>query len=202
MDELTERQTAILTFIARHCRDSGYPPTVREIGMAVGLASPSTVHAHLAKLEQAGHIKRDPTKPRAMLVTMPGEAAPAPAAPPSVAALPLVGSVAAGVPTLAEQDVEDWVTSPFEGDFVLRVKGDSMIEAGILEGDLVVVKSTPTARDGEIVVAQIGEEATVKRLRRVDGRVHLMPENAAYEPIVPEEEVTLAGVVVGVLRKI
>ncbi|HTI34918.1 MAG TPA: transcriptional repressor LexA [Miltoncostaea sp.] len=201
MDELTERQTAILTFIARHCRDSGYPPTVREIGMAVGLASPSTVHAHLAKLEQAGHIKRDPTKPRAMLVTVPGEATPAPA-PPTVAALPLVGSVAAGVPTLAEQDVEDWVTSPFEGDFVLRVRGDSMIEAGILEGDLVVVKATPTARDGEIVVAQIGEEATVKRLRRVDGRVHLMPENAAYEPIVPDEEVTLAGVVVGVLRRI
>ena len=201
MDELTERQTAILTFIARHCRDSGYPPTVREIGMAVGLASPSTVHAHLAKLEQAGHIKRDPTKPRAMLVTVPGEATSAPA-PPTVAALPLVGSVAAGAPTLAEQDVEDWVTSPFEGDFVLRVRGASMIEAGILEGDLVVVKATPTARDGEIVVAQIGEEATVKRLRRVDGRVHLMPENAAYEPIVPDEEVTLAGVVVGVLRRI
>ncbi|HMN97993.1 MAG TPA: transcriptional repressor LexA [Miltoncostaeaceae bacterium] len=204
MDELTERQTAILTFIGRHCRDNGYPPTVREIGLAVGLASPSTVHAHLAKLEQAGHIKRDPTKPRAMLVRAPGEAtaAPRPAAPPAVAALPLVGSVAAGAPTLAEQDVEDWVTSPFEGDFVLRVKGDSMIEAGILEGDLVVVRQTPTARDGEIVVAQIGEEATVKRLRHVDGRVHLMPENAAYEPIVPDEEVTLAGVVVGVLRKI
>ena len=202
MDELTERQTAILTFIARHCRDSGYPPTVREIGMAVGLASPSTVHAHLAKLEQAGHIKRDPTKPRAMLVKMPDEARAPAAAPPSVAALPLVGSVAAGAPTLAEQDVEDWVTSPFEGDFVLRVKGDSMIEAGILEGDLVVVRQTPTARDGEIVVAQIGDEATVKRLRRIDGRIHLMPENAAYEPIVPDEEVTLAGVVVGVLRKI
>jgi repressor LexA len=202
MDELTERQTAILTFIGRHCRDNGYPPTVREIGMAVGLASPSTVHAHLAKLEQAGHIKRDPTKPRAMLVKVPGETAAPPAGPPSVAALPLVGSVAAGAPTLAEQDVEDWVTSPFEGDFVLRVKGDSMIEAGILEGDLVVVRQTPTARDGEIVVAQIGEEATVKRLRRIDGRIHLMPENAAYEPIVPDEEVTLAGVVVGVLRKI
>jgi repressor LexA len=200
MDDLTERQSAILTFIARHCRDNGYPPTVREIGMAVGLASPSTVHAHLAKLEQAGHIKRDPTKPRAMLVRVPGEATAAPA--PSVAALPLVGSVAAGAPTLAEQDVEDWVTSPFPGDFVLRVKGDSMIEAGILEGDLVVVRQTPTARDGEIVVAQIGDEATVKRLRHVDGRVHLMPENAAYEPIVPDEEVTLAGVVVGVLRKI
>jgi repressor LexA len=185
MDELTERQTAILAFIGRHCRDNGYPPTVREIGLAVGLASPSTVHAHLAKLEQAGHIKRDPTKPRAMLVRVPDAAtsAPQPAARPSVAALPLVGSVAAGAPTLAEQDVEDWVTSPFEGD-------------------LVVVKQTPTARDGEIVVAQIGEEATVKRLRRVDGRVHLMPENAAYEPIVPDDEVTLAGVVVGVLRKI
>jgi len=202
MDELTERQTAILTFIGRHCRDNGYPPTVREIGMAVGLASPSTVHAHLAKLEQAGHIKRDPTKPRAMLVKMPDEARAPAAAPPSVAALPLVGSVAAGAPTLAEQDVEDWVTSPFEGDFVLRVKGDSMIEAGILEGDLVVVRQTPTARDGEIVVAQIGDEATVKRLRRIDGRIHLMPENAAYEPIVPDEEVTLAGVVVGVLRKV
>ena len=201
-DDLTERQTAILSFISRHCRDSGYPPTVREIGLAVGLASPSTVHAHLAKLESAGHIKRDPTKPRAMLVRVPdtGERA-APAAP-SVAALPLIGSVAAGAPTLAEQDVEDWVTSPFEGDFVLRVKGDSMIDAGILEGDLVVVRSASTASDGEIVVAQIGEEATVKRLKRVDGRVHLMPENAAYEPIVPDEEVTLAGVVVGVLRKI
>ena len=203
MDDLTERQTAILSFIGRHCRDNGYPPTVREIGMAVGLASPSTVHAHLAKLEQAGHIKRDPTKPRAMLVRVPEEAAVAPApAPPSVAALPLVGSVAAGAPSLAEQDVEDWVTSPFEGDFVLRVKGDSMIEVGILEGDLVVVRQTPTARDGEIVVAQIGDEATVKRLRRVDGQVYLMPENAAYEPLVPDDEVTLAGVVVGVLRRI
>jgi repressor LexA len=198
MDELTERQTAILHFISRHCRDSGYPPTVREIGLAVGLASPSTVHAHLAKLESAGHIKRDPTKPRAMFVRPTEPVAPAP---PSVAALPLIGSVAAGAPSLAEQEVEDWVTSPFEGDFVLRVKGDSMIDAGILDGDLVVVRATPTASDGEIVVAQIEDEATVKRLRRVDGRVHLMPENPAYEPIVPDE-VTLAGVVVGVLRKI
>jgi len=199
MDDLTERQTAILQFISRHCRDSGYPPTVREIGLAVGLASPSTVHAHLAKLESAGHIKRDPTKPRAMFVR-PTE--PATPAPPSVAALPLVGSVAAGAPTLAEQDIEEWVTSPFEGDFVLRVKGDSMIDAGILDGDLVVVRQTPTAADGEIVVAQIQDEATVKRLKRIDGRVHLMPENPAYEPIVPDEEVTLAGVVVGVLRRI
>lgn len=202
MDDLTERQSAIMSFIARHCRETGYPPTVREIGMAVGLASPSTVHAHLAKLEAAGRIRRDPTKPRAMLVCTVDEALSAAPPRPSAEALPLVGSVAAGAPTLAEENVEDWVASPFPGDFVLRVKGDSMIDAGILEGDLVVVRSAQTARDGEIVVAQIGDEATVKRLAHVDGRVHLMPENPAYEPIVPDEEVTLAGVVVGVLRKV
>jgi repressor LexA len=202
MDELTERQTAILGFISRHCRDNGYPPTVREIGMGVGLASPSTVHAHLAKLESAGHIRRDPTKPRAMFVCHDAEAVPEPAADaPRPAALPLVGSVAAGVPRLADELVEDWVTTPFEGDFVLRVTGESMRNAGILDGDLVVVRRAETARDGEIVVAMIEDEATVKRLRRVDGRVHLMPENEAFEPIVPDE-VTLAGVVVGVLRKL
>jgi repressor LexA len=199
MDELSERQVAILEFISRHCRDSGYPPTVREIGLAVGLASPSTVHAHLAKLESAGHIKRDPTKPRAMFVRRdPGEA-PAPDPRPRVEALPLVGSVAAGAPRLAEQDVEDWVSTPFEGDFVLRVTGDSMINAGILDGDLVVVRRAQTADDGEIVVAQIEDEATVKRLRRAGGRVELLPENDAYSPIVADE-VTLCGVVVGVLR--
>lgn len=201
MDELTERQTAILAFISRHCRDSGYPPTVREIGMAVGLASPSTVHAHLAKLESAGHIRRDPTKPRAMFVCRDASREREAPAPPA-AALPLVGSVAAGALRLAEQEVEDWVASPFEGDFVLRVVGDSMIDAGILEGDMVVVRRSQTASDGEIVVAQVEDEATVKRLRRVDGRVHLIPENPAYEPIVPDGEVTLAGVVTGVLRRI
>ena len=208
MDELTERQTAILAFISKHCRTSGYPPTVREIGLGVGLASPSTVHAHLAKLEAAGRIRRDPTKPRAMYVCDDQAAAVAAAAVAEraprgrdAAALPLVGAVAAGAPILAEQDVEDWIPSPFPGDFMLRVSGDSMVDAGILDGDLVVVRSTPTARDGEIVVAQIDDEATVKRLAHIDGRVHLMPENAAYEPIVPDE-VTLAGVVVGVLRKL
>lgn len=202
MGELTERQTAILAFISKHCRTSGYPPTVREIGLGVGLASPSTVHAHLAKLEAAGRIRRDPTKPRAMYVCA-DQASAAAEAPRGrdVAALPLVGAVAAGAPILAEQDVEDWIPSPFPGDFMLRVSGDSMIDAGILDGDLVVVRSTPTARDGEIVVAQIEDEATVKRLAHIDGRVHLMPENAAYSPIVPDE-VTLAGVVVGVLRKL
>jgi repressor LexA len=198
MDELTERQAAILEFISRHCRDTGYPPTVREIGFAVGLASPSTVHAHLAKLEAAGHIKRDPTKPRAMFVRR-EDPEPAPAARPAVEALPLVGSVAAGAPRLAEQDVEDWVSTPFRGDFVLRVTGDSMVDAGILDGDMVVVRRAQTADDGEIVVAQIEDEATVKRLRRGGGRVELVPENDAYEPIVADE-VTLCGVVVGVMR--
>ena len=199
MDELSERQAAILEFISRHCRDTGYPPTVREIGFAVGLASPSTVHAHLAKLESGGHIKRDPTKPRAMFVRRDADEAAAPEPRPRVEALPLIGSVAAGAPRLAEQDVEDWVSTPFEGDFVLRVTGDSMINAGILDGDLVVVRRASTADDGEIVVAQIEDEATVKRLRRVGGRVELLPENDAYSPIVADE-ITLCGVVVGVLR--
>ena len=201
MDELTDRQTAILQFISRHCRDSGYPPTVREIGFGVGLASPSTVHAHLAKLEAAGHIHRDPTKPRAMYVCRDAELEATRPRRAPVEALPLVGSVAAGAPRLAEQDVEDWVAAPFEGDFVLRVSGESMIGAGILDGDLVVVKRQPTARDGEIVVAQIEDEATVKRLRRADGRVHLMPENDAFEPIVVDD-VLILGVVVGVMRKL
>jgi repressor LexA len=202
MDDLTDRQSAILTFISRHCRETGYPPTVREIGMAVGLASPSTVHAHLAKLETAGHIRRDPTKPRAMFVCRDAVAqAPAPAASRPVEALPLVGSVAAGHPRLAEQDVEEWIASPFPGDFMLRVTGDSMMDAGILDGDLVVVAQRPTADEGQIVVAQIEDEATVKRLKFVDGRVHLMPENPAFAPIVPDE-VSILGVVVGVLRKL
>jgi repressor LexA len=201
MDELSDRQTAILEFISRHCRDSGYPPTVREIGLAVGLASPSTVHAHLAKLEAAGHIKRDPTKPRAMFVRREAEEPPARVTVlrPPLEALPLVGSVAAGAPRLAEQDVEDWVSTPFAGDFVLRVTGDSMLGAGILDGDMVVVRRAPTADDGEIVVAQIEDEATVKRLRRADGQVQLLPENDAYAPIVADE-VTVLGVVVGVMR--
>lgn len=201
MDELSDRQTAILEFISRHCRDSGYPPTVREIGLAVGLASPSTVHAHLAKLEAGGHIKRDPTKPRAMFLLRDAHEAPPARDDRRTAALPLVGSVAAGAPRLAEQDVEDWVATPFPGDFVLRVTGDSMIGAGILDGDLVVVRRAETADDGEIVVAQIDDEATVKRLRRSGGRVELLPENDAYEPIT-SDNITLCGVVVGVMRSL
>jgi repressor LexA len=185
MGDLSERQRAILDFISRHCDRNGYPPTVREIGLAVGLASPSTVHAHLAKLEAAGHIRRDPTKPRAMLVS--DRRSPAADSARRAAALPLVGSVAAGAPILAEEQVEDWIEAPFPGDFVLRVRGDSMVEDGILDGDMVVVRRQESARDGEIVVARIEDEATVKRLYRDGGRIRLQPANAAYEPIVVDE---------------
>lgn len=212
MEDLTERQAAILAFIADHCRRSGYPPTVREIGLAVGLASPSTVHAHLAKLEAGGHIRRDPSKPRAMYVCTVHDADAAAAAAADVAAgqsapredvvaLPLLGQVAAGMPRLAEDHVEDRIVSPFPGDFMLTVVGDSMIDAGIFEGDLVVVRQTPTARDGEIVVARIDDEATVKTLRRRDGRVWLQPENPAY-PVIEDDDIAIVGVVAGVLRKL
>jgi repressor LexA len=201
--ELTERQATILEFITDHCRRNGYPPTVREIGLRVGLASPSTVHAHLAKLEEAGRIRRDPSKPRAMWVCdldpaeRGGERTPAAETPGH--ALPLVGQVAAGLPRLAEEHVEDVIASPFPGDFVLRVVGDSMIDAGIFEDDLVVVRSAPVAEDGEIVVAQIEDEATVKRFRRRNGRIYLQAENRAYADI-ESQEMRILGVVVGVLR--
>ena len=195
MGDLSDRQTEILTFISKHCSVHGYPPTVREIGLAVGLTSPSTVHAHLAKLEAAGHIRRDPTKPRAMLLSDRRDQRNA------RRGLPLVGAVAAGVPTLADEQVEDWVETPFEGDFVLRVKGESMMNASILDGDLVVVKQQSTARNGEIVVAMIDDEATVKRFFREDGHVRLQPENDAFEPII-STEVQVLGKVVGVLRKL
>ena len=202
MDELTDRQTAILQFISRHCRDSGYPPTVREIGFGVGLASPSTVHAHLAKLEAAGHIHRDPTKPRAMYVCRDAELEASRPRRAPVEALPLVGSVAAGAPRLAEQDVEDWVARALRGRF--RPQGHRRVDDRRRDprrrprGGRT---RQPTARDGEIVVAQIEDEATVKRLRRADGRVHLMPENDAFEPIVVDD-VLILGVVVGVMRKL
>lgn len=198
MGELSQRQQAILDFISRHCERSGYPPTVREIGLAVGLASPSTVHAHLAKLEAEGHIKRDPTKPRAMDVASRRHAEEPMR---RAAALPLVGSVAAGSPILAEEHVEEWVEAPFPGDFVLRVRGDSMIDDGILDGDMVVVRKQDTARDGEIVVARIEDEATVKRIFREAGQIRLQPANDAYAPIVVDEAHVL-GKVVGVMRAV
>lgn len=201
MDELSERQAQILDVISRHIADSGYPPTVREIGLAVGLTSPSTVHAHLSRLEEGGYIKRDPTKPRAMWVSA-TEGGPAPS-PGDVSgdALPIVGSVAAGYPRLAEENVEEWVSTPFAGDYILRVTGDSMMDAGILDGDLVAVRRQQAADDGEVVVAMIEDEATVKTLRHEAGRPILQPENPAFEPI-PADNAHILGVVVGVMRQL
>jgi repressor LexA len=201
---LTGRQQEIWDFLVDYVDTHGYPPTVREIGEAVGLASPSTVHAHLANLERAGLLKRDPTKPRA--VELVGREREAPAA--TLAKLPLLGQIAAGGPLLAEQDIEDHLAVPetLLGDFLLRVKGDSMINAGILDGDIVVVRRTQEARDGEIVVALAGDdetadEATVKRFFRENGRVRLQPENDALEPIYAQH-VQILGRVTGVFREL
>jgi repressor LexA len=202
--ELTGRQQEIWSFLTEYVDRHGYPPTVREIGEAVGLASPSTVHAHLANLERAGLLKRDPTKPRALELM--GRAAGASAAAAALPKLPLVGQIAAGGPLLAEQNIEDEIAVPetLQGDFLLRVRGDSMIEAGILDGDIVVVKRAQDARNGQIVVALAGddessEEATVKTFYKERGRIRLQPENSALEPIFADH-VQILGHVVGVFR--
>lgn len=208
---LTARQQEIWNYLVEYVDSHGYPPTVREIGEHVGLASPSTVHAHLANLERAGLLKRDPTKPRALelIGRERREAEPAvPAEVLDVARLPLVGEIAAGGPLLAEQNIEDYLPMPAsaKGDFLLRVKGESMIDAGILDGDLVIVQRTQDARNGEIVVALAGDdesadEATVKTFYRESGRVRLQPENASMEPIYARH-VQILGRVVGVFREI
>ena len=207
--ELTGRQQEIWDFLVDYVDGHGYPPTVREVGEAVGLASPSTVHAHLANLERAGLLRRDPTKPRALeLADRNRDGAEAPV---DVHRLPLVGEIAAGGPLLAEHNVEEYVAVPEPlsrggEEFLLRVKGDSMIDAGILEGDFVVVQRRQDARDGEIVVALAGQdetadEATVKRFFREDGRVRLQPENDALEPIYARH-VQILGKVTGVFRSL
>jgi repressor LexA len=205
---LTGRQQEIWTFLTQYVDEHGYPPTVREIGEAVGLASPSTVHAHLANLERAGLIKRDPTKPRALELRRDPKPAAGRAAE-DVHRLPLVGEIAAGGPLLADQNVEEYLAVPEPlarggEEFLLRVKGDSMVDAGILEGDIVVVQRAQTARDGEIVVALAGDaewadEATVKRFFRENGRIRLQPENSTMEPIYAEH-VQILGKVTGVFR--
>jgi repressor LexA len=208
---LTGRQQEIWDYLVEYVDRHGYPPTVREIGEAVGLASPSTVHAHLANLERAGLLKRDPTKPRALdlIGHRRGQAAREERG--DVHRLPLIGEIAAGGPLLAEENVEDYLAVPEPlarggQEFLLRVKGDSMIEAGILDGDIVVVRRQDTARDGEIVVALAGEdesadEATVKRFYREDGRIRLQPENSALEPIYARH-VQILGKVTGVFRMV
>ena len=204
--ELTGRQREIWSFLVEYVDRHGYPPTVREIGEAVGLASPSTVHAHLANLERAGLLRRDPTKPRALELV--GRVKPVEQASAELPKLPLLGQIAAGGPLLAEQNVEDEIAVPetLRGDFLLRVTGDSMIDAGILDGDVVVVRRAQEARDGEIVVALAGDdetadEATVKTFYREAGRIRLQPENRALEPIYARH-VQILGKVVGVFREL
>ncbi len=199
---LTKRQQEIFDFIKRYSARYGYPPTVRDIGKAVGLASSSTVHAHLANLEKAGLLRRDPSKPRA--IEMLDKAVGSVKSIVRPGGLPLVGQVAAGSPILAEENIEEYVEVPgaaggADGEYVLRIRGESMTGVGILEGDLVVVRPQETARDGEIVVALVGEEATVKRFFQEDDHVRLQPENVAMQPI-RSKDVRVLGRVVGLLR--
>ena len=206
---LTDRQQEIWNYLVEYVDRHGYPPTVREIGEQVGLASPSTVHAHLANLERAGLLKPRPDEAagaRADRPRAPRGEVPAPFG--DAVRLPLVGEIAAGGPLLAEENIEEYLALPTstKGDFLLRVKGDSMIEAGILDGDLVIVQRAQDARNGEIVVALAGDdesadEATVKTFYKEKGRIRLQPENASMEPIyAPYVEVI--GRVVGVFREL
>jgi len=201
---VTDRQRAILDYVRGFVEEHGYPPTVREIGEAVGLRSPSTVHAHLAQLERAGVLRRDPTKPRA--IELADRRVPA-----EVHMLPLVGEIAAGGPLLADQNIDEYMAIPASlsrggEEFLLRVRGDSMVNAGILDGDVVVVQRRQDAQNGEIVVALAGEdeladEATVKRFFREDGRIRLQPENDAMAPIYAAH-VQILGKVIGVFRQV
>jgi repressor LexA len=203
--ELTDRQSEILDFIRAQINLRGFPPSVREIGEAVGLSSSSTVHSHLAALENKGFIRRDPSKPRALEVldyrdTERGIDVT------NIRAVPLVGRVAAGAPVLAAENIEETIPLPAEladetSSFILRVTGDSMVDAGILDGDYVIVKQQQSAQNGDIVVAMVDEEATVKRFFREADRVRLQPENRALEPIYARD-VTVLGRVTGLFRRV
>jgi len=198
---LTKRQQEIFEFIKTYSAGHGYPPTVRDIGKAIGLTSSSTVHAHLSNLEKLGLLRRDPTRPRAIEVLV--DKAKAAVTTPG---LPLVGQVAAGTPVLAEENIEEYVQVPEiaggeAGEYVLRVNGDSMVNAGILEGDYVIVQRRDSASDGEIVVALVGEEATVKRFFKESDHIRLQPENDALEPI-RSKDVSILGRVVGLVRRV
>jgi repressor LexA len=209
--DLTKRQQEIFDFIKRYSAKHGYPPTVRDIGKAVGLASSSTVHAHLANLEKLGLLKRDPSKPRALELldkasSAVGNAVENVSSLVRPIGLPLVGSVAAGQPILAEENIEEYVEVPpvaggDQGEYVLRIRGESMKDAGILEGDYVVVRKQENAADGDIVVALVGEEATVKRFFRESDHIRLQPENTAMEPI-RSKDVKIMGRVVGLFRSV
>lgn len=198
---LTKRQQQILDYIKEKIRTAGYPPSVREIGQAVGLKSSSTVHAHLVQLEEKGLVKRDPAKPRAIIPVNNSESDTAI----EPLTLPLIGNVAAGTPILAEQNIDGYLPVPVDfisqgTHFILRVKGESMIEAGIMDGDYLVVREQPDAANGEIVVAVIEDEATVKRYYRHDQYIELRPENVTMKPLIVQD-VHIAGKVCGLLRK-
>jgi repressor LexA len=206
LSKVSNRQQAILEFIKKEVRSKGYPPSVREIGEAVGLASSSTVHGHLDRLEKKGLIRRDPTKPRAIEILDEDELSPAFDL--SVARIPLVGKVTAGEPILATENIEDYFPLPshFVGDeknvFMLNIVGESMIEAGIHDGDYVIVKQQQSASNGDIVVAMTEEdEATVKTFYRERDHIRLQPENPSMEPI-RLKNVTILGKVIGLFRDI
>lgn len=198
--DLSQRQTDILEFIKRVIRQKGYPPSVREIGDAVGLMSSSTVHGHLQTLEEKGYIRRDPTKPRAIEILDSSSDV----CEKKTVSVPIIGRVTAGQPIFAEDNIEDTFPIPVDlinSDtvFMLKVKGESMIEAGIMDGDLILVRQQNTARNGEIVVALIGDEATVKRFYREKTLIRLQPENPMMEPIY-SQDVSVLGKVIGVFR--
>lgn len=200
-ENLTSRQQEILEYIRRVVRERGYPPSVREIGEAIGLSSSSTVHGHLDRLEEKGLIRRDPTKPRALEVVDDRDMRAR-----RLIQVPVVGRVTAGEPILAVENIEESYPLPFdlvrdENVFMLTVRGESMIEAGIFDGDYVLVRKQDTAQNGDVVVAMVGDEATVKRFFKENGRFRLQPENPTMAPIIVSE-VTILGKVIGLFRRL
>ena len=199
---LTRRQQEILTFVRRYTDAHGYPPSVREIGQALGLTSSSTVHSHLSALEKKGYLRRDPSKPRALEILKDEREVTVK----KVVPLPVVGQVTAGLPILAQQNIEDYFPLPLEfvrSDecFILKVRGDSMVGAGIFDGDMLVVRKQQTAKDRDIVVARMEDEATVKRFFREDGRIRLQPENPRMAPIITRD-VAIEGVALAVIHRL
>ncbi len=200
--DLSDRQRKILDFIKYQIKTVGYPPSVREIGKAVGLKSSSTVHNHLIQLEEKGYLKRDPSKTRAII---PIETETPPELSTETIDLPVVGNVAAGYPILAEQNIEEYLPIPVNfissgSHFILKVKGESMIDAGILDGDYLIVRQQSNASNGEIVVAIVEDEATVKRFFRIDSQIELRPENSFMEPMI-FDDIEIAGKIIGLLRR-
>lgn len=205
--DISKRQQEILNFIKKEIQTKGYPPSVREIGVAVGLSSSSTVHSHLATLEQKGYLKRDKSKPRALELAINNEVSfVSEREKKEMLDVPVIGQVTAGVPILATQNIEDYFPIPLsfirtkENTFMLKVKGESMIEAGILDGDYIIVEEKKQADNGQIVVALIEDSATVKTFYKEDGYVRLQPENQFMQPIIVKD-VSILGVVIGLFRR-